>query len=828
MRPGSKRDFTVIEFIRLHILRAAALALLLAFLVTLSAAAGAWSAMSALVFVMAIAAGLMTLLLLAHRDLSGTRQSAAAMQTRLQNALAIAAASEEGWCLFNAEGLLIDVNLHEKNLLPHVIRHFDELAALAANGNVLIEKFRQLQQTGKSFSLALHLDDSGKILEVRGVRYPAQGTPHFNILLARDAAATDVTAAAHEDQTKTDQHKVQSLLHMLDALTIPLWLRDHELNLAWCNSAFARWRDQPREKILAEHQELMPPQAGRADIKNLARQALDAGKGQERRHMVIDGQRRLIECAEFSVKDIDADYATIGIAHDVTVIEETETELQRHIAAHHEVLENLGAPIAIYGPDQRLEFYNRAYLRLWEADENFLQTKPNLGDILEDLRTRRRAPEQVDFQRYKRERKALFTSLLEPREDMLHLPDGTTLRVVTVPHPFGGLMFMHEDVTGRLALESSYNTLMAVQRETLDNLAEGIAVFGPNGKLQLFNPVFARIWSLPEEFLQAEPHINELVERIKDWAPSDQWAEFRRDMIAHALERVPRTGRMQRTGGTIIAFHTVPLPDGAILNSYVDITDSIKVEQALRETNAALATADRLKSEFVANVSYQLRTPLNTIMGFAEILANQYFGTLNERQLEYARTMMESSKRLKLLIDDVIDLAMVDAGRMVINRREVAITPLLQSVTDMMGEWARQQSLELVIDAEQNIGSFEVDEKRVKQVLFNLISNAIQYTPPEGRITLQARRTRDWINLSVIDNGIGIPQQDQDRIWNKFERTNVQSRQSGVGLGLALVKSFIELHDGRIKIVSRINQGTQITCMIPVRRHEAQERIAAE
>jgi len=500
----------------------------------------------------------------------------------------------------------------------------------------------------------------------------------------------------------------------------------------------------------------------------------------------------------------------------VTKASELETELQRHISAHHEVLENMGSPITIYGADQRLEFYNRAYVRLWDHEEEFLASKPTFSEILEDLRTRRRAPEQVDFLRYKRERTALFTSLIEAREDMLHLPDGTTLRVVAVPHPFGGLMFLHEDVTDKLALESSYNTLIAVQRETLDNLAEGIAVFGADGKLKLFNPAYARIWHLETESLVDEPHINDLIERIKSLIAADQWLEIRQTMIACALDRSPLNGRFEHEDGTIISYSTVPLPDGAMLNSYVDITDTLKVEQALRESNAALATADRLKSEFVANVSYQLRTPLNTIMGFAEILANQYFGTLNERQLEYAKTMMESSKRLKLLIDDVIDLAMVDAGRMALNRRSTEIVPLLQTVAGMMGEWSRQQSLDLTVDAEDGIGSFEVDDKRIKQVLFNLISNAIQYTPPGGHITLQARRDGTHIRLSVIDTGIGIPQHDQDRIWHKFERSNPQTRQGGVGLGLSLVKSFIELHHGHIEITSAINQGTQITCVLPV------------
>jgi signal transduction histidine kinase len=230
----------------------------------------------------------------------------------------------------------------------------------------------------------------------------------------------------------------------------------------------------------------------------------------------------------------------------------------------------------------------------------------------------------------------------------------------------------------------------------------------------------------------------------------------------------------------------------------------------------ALATADRLKSEFVANVSYQLRTPLNTIMGFAEILSNQYFGMLNERQLEYSQTIMEAGKRLLLLVNDVLDLATIEAGRMELDRQPIPVADLLNASKQMTSEWARQQALDIVIDCPSDIGTFTVDEQRMRQVMFNLISNAIKYTPADGRITLQARRQDGWIVLSVCDTGIGIPEADHERVFGKFERANGQARQSGAGLGLSLVKNFIELHGGRIEIVSDPEQGTRINCYVPV------------
>ncbi len=508
----------------------------------------------------------------------------------------------------------------------------------------------------------------------------------------------------------------------------------------------------------------------------------------------------------------------LGFAVDVTGEEDKDVELQRHLTAQNEVLEHLGSAIAIYGADMRLEFFNRAYQRLWSADEVFLNGKPTFGEILEDMRTRRRAPEQSDFQRNKKERLALFTSLLEPREDLVHLPDGTTLRILSVPHPFGGIMFVHEDVTDKLALESSYNTLIAVQRETLDNLAEGIAVFGPDGKLRLFNPAFAHIWKLPPEFLNKHPHVADLLEHMKPLFDfGENWGAFKSEIVAYTLDRNPRKGRIERADEAIIEYSTVPLPDGATLNSYLDVTDSIRVEQALRASNAALATADRLKSEFVANVSYQLRTPLNTIMGFAEILTNQYFGTLNDRQLEYARTIMEASKRLLLLINDVLDLATIEAGRMALNRSLVKVADLLNAAKHMMAEWARQQKLEIIIDCPSDIGSFDADENRMKQVLFNLISNAIKYTPAEGRITLEAQRNEPWIMLAVADTGIGIPEADRERVFGKFERANAQARQAGAGLGLSLVKSFVELHGGKIEIESDSGKGSRIICTLPIK-----------
>jgi signal transduction histidine kinase len=275
---------------------------------------------------------------------------------------------------------------------------------------------------------------------------------------------------------------------------------------------------------------------------------------------------------------------------------------------------------------------------------------------------------------------------------------------------------------------------------------------------------------------------------------------------------------LDRTDGTVLQVATVPLPDGNTLLSYQDVTDTQRVERALRERNEALETAGRLKSEFIANVSYELRTPLNAIIGFAEILANEYFGALTPRQLDYSRGILDSSHRLLSLINDILDLATIEAGYMTLETARVDIHDMLEAVLTLTRERARNQDLNLSLSCPDDIGIVEADERRLKQALFNLVSNAIKFTQPGGAIRLEAEREADSVGgdlvLSVADTGVGIPMADQARIFEKFERGDPTLAQTGAGLGLSLVKSLVELHGGMVTIESG-SGGTTVRCRLP-------------
>jgi signal transduction histidine kinase len=380
----------------------------------------------------------------------------------------------------------------------------------------------------------------------------------------------------------------------------------------------------------------------------------------------------------------------------------------------------------------------------------------------------------------------------------------------------GGLIFVYDDVTDRLALERSFNTLTEVQRETLDQLKEGIAVFGTDGRLKLWNPAFTAIWHLSSEALAGEPHVSEIVEKTRGLMDrGGDWSSQRRELVARYMSHAALNERIERGDGSILQFATVPLPDGNILCLYLDITDTARLATALTERNAALEAADRLKSEFIANVSYELRTPLNVISGFAELLVNQYFGPLNPRQLEYGQGILASARSLAALIADILDLSTIEAGYFALDRQTVDIRELLSSLHTLGHERARERNLGFQLDCPADIGTINADPLRLKQALFNLLSNAFKFTPAGGEVTLAARRTDKGVALSVADTGKGVASGDLTRIFDKFDRGTAPARDGGVGLGLALVKNIIELHGGKVELDSVAGIGTAVSCFLP-------------
>jgi signal transduction histidine kinase len=667
---------------------------------------------------------------------------------------------------------------------------------------------------------------AGRLLHARGRVVTGTGAEPISYLIwFHDISEFQADAVAM--QAQTDRAVEQRVLtqKVLDTVPFPAWRRRSDLSISWVNKAYSEAVEVDAETAVRDNVELSrgtgPNRGG-----PLADMAQKTGEPQsEKRRFVVGGERRSFDIIETPLEI----GGTLGIARDVTGREDALGELDRHTEAHASVMDRLPSAIAIFGPDKRLSFFNEAFFRLWELDEDWLEQHPSHGEVLEVLRESRRLPEQANFPAFKAQVLEQYTSVIEAIEEQLHLPDGRTLRVVTAPHTMGGLLFIYEDVSDRLEMERSRNTLAAVQLATLDHLFEGVAVFGSDGRLQLSNSGYAKIWGLDPKFLATEPHVADLVDRCRDKFPitgNADWPTLKTKVVDRTLDRTARSARLERQDGTVVDYASVPLPDGNTLYTYFDVSDSTRIERALRDRSEALEAADRLKTEFLASVSYELRTPLNAIIGFTEILGNEYFGKLNNQQSEYVVDVLGSSQKLLALINDILDLATIESGQMSLLFEKIDVQDMLTTVVKLSGRRAEQRELTLELNCPDDIGTFDADGNRIKQVLFNLVNNYITFTPKGRVVSISAMRQGDEVVLTVADSGEGIPAGDQRAVFEK-SHSSLDSRKSGAGLGLSLVKSFVELHGGHVELDSVRGAGTRVTCWLPISQPAAQ-RVVVE
>lgn len=593
----------------------------------------------------------------------------------------------------------------------------------------------------------------------------------------------------------------------------PMWVRDKQMNITFCNLSFAE---------IAEGDDL-----DIAEIelyrghREMAKRAWETETEQaETRHIVVGGKRRYYEIRELPSR---VDGTVTGYARDITDLENAQSEIKRHLQAQRAILESSTSAMAVFGADKRLQSYNFAYSALWKLDEDFLDSNPRINEVLDNMREKRRLPEQVNFVSYKQQQLDLFTDLLEPQEEFIYLPDGKILRVVIIPHALGGLIFVYDDVTDRLALERSYNTLIAVQRETLDNLHEGIVVFGENGRMRLCNPVFLSLWKLDEHIADSDIHISEVLEESRSLFLTEKWDAFKQSFIGQMHSRENHSGTIERADGKVVDWAAVPLPDGGSLLTFIDVTDTALVERSLREKNEALEAADRLKTEFLANMSYELRSPLTTIAGFSDMLSSGYAGDLNETQQEYIDNISQSSRALSQLIDNVLDLASIEAGYLELKVKRIDVPEMVEAVVMLVQERAVAKNIKLIKVIDKGIGKMSADETRLKQVLFNLLLNAVRYAKSGGTVKIGVSESANSkLRFWVQDEGVGIEESQQAHVFEKFYRGGAASgQQSGTGLGLSIVKSFIELHGGYVELESTPGVGTKVTCTLPAEAEAA-------
>ena len=681
----------------------------------------------------------------------------------------------------------------------------------AADASGIDAALQRLRERGEGFRMTLKTN-AGRFIDAEGRALGGRA-----ILRMRDVTGERAELMKMKREFARIHGELERLRTVLDSVDQPVWLRDGDGKLAWANAAYlAAIEAESAEDARNRKLELLDS-AARAQ----AAKQREAGKRfSARTAAIVTGKRRMLD-----VTETPSPGGAAGVAIDVSEVEQLRADLNRQMEAHVRTLDQIPTAVAIFDASQHLAFHNTAYRQLWGLDQPFLDSRPADNDILDRLRGMRKLPEQADFRSWKADVLSAYRSI-EPRETWWHLPDGRTLRVVANPNPNGGLTYLFDDVSDHIKLESRFNELLRVQGETLDTLAEGVAVFGSDGRLRLSNKAFARLWRLPEALTGDNPHLDAIVDHCRQNLPAEEpWAEIRAAVAGGADGRTGFALRMERKDGIVLDCAGQPLPDGAMLLTFIDVTASVNVERALTEKNDALERAALLRDEFVHHVSYELRSPLTTIIGFTQLLSDETVGALNPRQREYAGHIMRSSGALLAIINDILDLASIDTGSLELDPAEIDIRETINAAVRGLEDRIAESDLHLDIAVADSIGSFTGDGKRIRQVLFNLLSNAIGFSEPGGRIRVSAERREDEIVFSVSDQGHGIPDHVAARVFERFESHNGGTAHRGVGLGLSIVRSFVELHGGHVSLDSTPGTGTTVTCVFPA---DGPRRLAAE
>jgi hypothetical protein len=506
---------------------------------------------------------------------------------------------------------------------------------------------------------------------------------------------------------------------------------------------------------------------------------------------------------------------------DATEAEDAGDALKRHVAAHDQTLNNVGDAVAVFDREKRLSFHNAAFAELWGLEPAWLADKPTHAEVLDRLRQRRRLPETIDYAKFKGAELARY-ELLKPSEEAIWpLPSERTLRVMSQPHPLGGLLMLFADITPEMALKAQFNHLIQVQQATLDKLTDAVVVFGSDGRLKLHNEAFEKFWHVTDQQLEKAADFEGVVELcVRRLHDMHFWRELKaRITDPDPAARAPVSEEIVTADRRIVAYQTRPLPDGATLIGFADVTDTRRLEGALRDREAALADTERLKREFVGSVSYELRTPLTTIIGYSELLERGAEG-LSERGRAHVAAVRTAATHLARSINNVLDMAEIDAGEMALDVEDVDVSELLSAAVERWAAEARSGDVSLVINHEDEAGLIRGDARRLAQVLDHLAQNAIRHTPPSGTVTFGAKRAVGEVRIQVSDTGRGIPFHVQAHIFDRF----VGQERGGPGLGLALVKALVELHGGWVALESEPGAGAAFTCHLPEAAQASEKR----
>jgi PAS domain-containing protein/two-component sensor histidine kinase len=625
----------------------------------------------------------------------------------------------------------------------------------------------------------------------------------------KDISHQKSKAELHNDIINELRIERDIMKDMLDNVPWPIWYKNHQKKLLFCNKAYGDALEISPDQAVVEQIFLKSWQQG-GRTPNLTDLVLKTKHLQSQKsHVVMKNERHYVEFTE----TITQKGFVLGYLKNLSDQEKLQEEINHLAKSMHEILEVVSLPVIIYNNKKQVEFFNNPFLKMFELDALWLETKPTFSEVLEELRAKRKLPDTEDFQEYKNRRLACFNNLMGPIEDIAYYPDGRTVRMVTAPYHNGGLMITLNDITDWLTLERRYNTLLAVHRQVADNLFEGLAVFGTDNRLQLYNSAFCRMWHYQPEDLVPAPHLDNVIDKIKahiDHQHYDvDWDNFKKRIRAKIIDRSNnKEGRIKLYDEVVYDYSSTPLPDGSCLLTFLDVSDRYRIEKNLLERSEALELAHGIKSDFIAIIHQGIKYPLRRILlGFMDILEQKY-GEINLRYQERLKNTWQEVDQVLRFVEDANDLVSIDSGGSGLRREKVDMLDLIQDINATLMDRALEKNIQISVQHnKENIVLLNADLRRLKQVFFNLLRNAILYASIGEFIGINITDSEKEIQIAISNIAAIIPYEDTYGASKKLKK----GEQFITGLGFSLIKKIVTLHGGRVTLNHQ--KGTVVNCV---------------
>ncbi|MEP3143601.1 sensor histidine kinase [Qipengyuania citrea] len=704
--------------------------------------------------------------------------------------------------------------------LEKVPEYLSELAGGEGRGlteaqiDTLTRNVRRTQKTAKPFRMAINVSpDSGKSLALQGsLADPAVSPGGSALVWVFDFSDSQAELTQLREEAARAREDFGALVGLIEAAPMPMWFRGADMQLRLVNQAYvAAVGAESADQVVADQVELVETVNGRTAAE-VAQQAADRRQPIERiLSATIERARRTIRVTDLPLMG----EGIAGYAVDIEEMEEQAREFRAFREAQRSMLDQLSIGVAQFDAGHRMTFANQPFHRVFSLPPGVVNERTSFGQMLLIARENGRIPEVRDFPAWRNELTEWFQRD-EPHEEAWPLSDSTHLRIVAQPLPDGGLVMIAEDRTEQLALSATRDTLLRTRTATFDNLFEALAVFAPDGHLELWNRGFPGAWGIDPEVLDGHPQAEDLLQAISlNLSDPASVSQLNQVIRAATLDRKKSNGRIELADGRTLDFTGVPLPDGNGMLTVLDVTASQQAEVALRERNRALEEADAVMTRFLANMSYEFRTPLTSIGGFAELLTSGIAGELSPQATEYAQAISLSVGKLTEQVENVLDLSQSEAGLMPLRKSTFTLLPFLTKIVRKEEQRIHdgELTLDLKGDAEKSVTA---DPHQLRRAISQLLDNAINGTPRGGRIAIDIGRKRDETRIVISDNGRGMSQHELARA---LEGIRMSSDGKGIerrhGLGIPLARQLVEAHGGTLEIRSRKNSGTTATITLP-------------